>query len=198
MFGAAVAACQNYGSAYGKFLAMHPVPAKSLTAGALFAGADVAAQRIERRTNIDKRRTLSSAAVGLIFFGPAAHIWFRFVLRLVPGTGLLSLLIKTALGQVFFGPYITVVFFAAALWSSGLLTKRALMTKVSIDLWPTVLAGLGFWPLMDFVAFAWLSEDFIPPFLNLCSFVWTIFLSWQAARSPPRESLRVRNNAGQY
>merc|ERR1712217_940913 len=105
--------------------------------------------------------------------------------RLVPGSDFPSLLLKTAMGQIFFGPYITTVFFAAALWSSRSLSASSLRAKVAADLWPTVVAGLGFWPLMDFIAFALLSEHYIPPFLNLCAFVWTIFLSWQAARARP-------------
>eukprot|EP00930_Biecheleria_cincta_P071188 TRINITY_DN58709_c0_g1_i1.p1 TRINITY_DN58709_c0_g1~~TRINITY_DN58709_c0_g1_i1.p1 ORF type:complete len:255 (-),score=25.48 TRINITY_DN58709_c0_g1_i1:105-869(-) len=175
------------GAVYGQFLAAHPVPAKSLTAGLLFGAADVAAQRIGSRAQpIDRKRLLVSSIVGLFLFGPSAHAWFYWVLRLVPGSGFLSLLAKTALGQVFFGPFITSVFFAAALWGSGSWSWSAFCRKMRADLWPTVAAGLGFWPLMDFIAFALLSENYIPPFLNLCSFVWTIFLSLQAARAKPR------------
>ncbi|CAK0910998.1 unnamed protein product [Prorocentrum cordatum] len=137
------------GASYSQALVAHPIPAKSLTAGLLFAGADAAAQRIEAAKGLDKRRVGASAAVGLMFFGPAAHLWFRWVLRLVPGHGLLSLFAKTALGQVFFGPYITTVFFAASLWCNGELSVPMLRRKISADLWPTILAGLGFWPIVE-------------------------------------------------
>ncbi|CAE8585805.1 unnamed protein product [Polarella glacialis] len=188
------AGAQWLGAAYGSFLLGHPLTAKSITAGLSFTGADAAAQRIQTRgqnIGLDRKRLAVSGCIGLLFFGPSAHFWFNWILRLVPGTGLLSLLAKTALGQVFFGPYITTIFFAAALWSSGALTWSSLRDKLKADLWPTILAGLGFWPLMDFIAFGCLSEHYIPPFLNLCSFFWTIFLSWQASRvKPPSDVAR--------
>eukprot|EP00416_Gambierdiscus_australes_P044092 CAMPEP_0171100338 /NCGR_PEP_ID=MMETSP0766_2-20121228/52900_1 /TAXON_ID=439317 /ORGANISM="Gambierdiscus australes, Strain CAWD 149" /LENGTH=210 /DNA_ID=CAMNT_0011560153 /DNA_START=29 /DNA_END=658 /DNA_ORIENTATION=+ len=159
-------------TAYSRFLAAHPLPAKSLTAGLIFAGADATAQKISGASTLSLKRVAISSAVGLFVFGPSAHLWFAWIFRLIPGNSLLDLLMKTALGQIFFGPYITVVFFAAALWGAGQLSWKALRAKVKADLWPTIFAGLGFWPLADFIAFALLSEHFIPPFLNMCSFVW--------------------------
>eukprot|EP00933_Yihiella_yeosuensis_P016128 TRINITY_DN13895_c0_g6_i1.p1 TRINITY_DN13895_c0_g6~~TRINITY_DN13895_c0_g6_i1.p1 ORF type:complete len:268 (-),score=27.94 TRINITY_DN13895_c0_g6_i1:65-793(-) len=185
---AAIAALKWCGRVYSDCLSTHPLPAKSVTAGLIFCGADAAAQKIQAgkgKQDLDKRRLVASSFVGVAIFGPSAHHWFSYCLRLLPGNGLLSLLGKTALGQVFFGPYITTVFFAAALWGSGSLTWKALSKKVKADLLPTVIAGLGFWPLMDFIAFACLSEHYIPPFLNVCSFVWTVFLSLQAAKRRP-------------
>lgn len=172
-------------AAYARLLVAHPVAAKSLTACALYSGADVAAQRISGCpvAKVDLRRVAASGGVGLFFYGFSAHYWFSWVLRLVPGSGLLSLLAKTALGQLFFGPYMTLVFFAAALWSGRSFSWRALRAKAAADLLPCIIAGLGFWPLADLIAFSLLSEHYIPPFLNVCAFVWTVFLSLQAARA---------------
>jgi len=189
---AGVAAVKQCGAAYVQFLAAHPVQAKSLTACAIFASADITAQRIEGASKglggpqgrglLDCRRTFAYSMVGLLFFGPSANAWFAFVLRVVPGNGLLSLLAKTALGQLFFGPYITAIFFAAALWCGNSLTWANFRQKVGQDLVPVIIAGLAFWPVCDFVAFWLLSEHYIPPFLNVCSFAWTVFLSRQATR----------------
>lgn len=176
------AAAARCAAAYSQLLAAHPLPVKCLTAGMIYAGADVSAQRIAGAAALDKRRTAASAMVGLFIFGPSSHLWFAWIFRLLPGNGLLSILAKTCLGQVFFGPYVTIVFFAAALWSTRSLSWASLRAKVKADLWPTILAGLGFWPVMDLIAFCLLSEHFIPPFLNVCAFIWTIFLSFQAAR----------------
>merc|ERR1712224_564000 len=127
--------------------------------------------------------------VGLVFFGPAAHYWFKAILRMLPGSDLLSLLAKTALGQVLFGPYITIIFFAAALWCQRELSWAALKRKTAADLLPTLIAGCGYWPIVDFLSFKYVSEAYMPLFPNSASFVWTVFLAFQAARSSSSSSM---------
>ena len=66
--------------------------------------------------------------------------------RLFPRSTLRSVLIKTMLGQILFGPLFIIVYFAASLVAEGgLLRLGRLPAKISADLVQTVVAGLWFW-----------------------------------------------------
>lgn len=126
---------------------------------------------------------MASAAVGLFFFGPAAHAWYNMVFRVFPGTGLLSTLQKACMGQLFFGPSFTCIFFAAFLIQTGQFSLSNWLGKIRRDLPGAWLAGLGFWPLVDLVSYSLIPVQFIPLFVNVCSLVWTIYLSIVANRA---------------
>ena len=55
--------------------------------------------------------------------------------------------------------------------------------KIKQDLVATWAAGLGFWPFVDLVSYGFIPAKWIPLFVNSCSFVWTIYLSLQAAKT---------------
>jgi protein Mpv17 len=65
---------------------------------------------------------------------------------------------------------------------AGDFTLSSWVSKIKNDLPTAWLAGVGFWPLVDFVSYALVPLKFIPLFINLCSFVWTIYLSMVANR----------------
>lgn len=179
------AAFQSAGSSYSKALVANPIITKSLTAGLTFLLSDYSAQQIESPNDENEKkewkhnwtRTLTSAAVGLFYFGPAAHAWYEMIFKILPGTGLFSTLQKALLGQIIFGPAFTCVFFATSLMQGGTFTMSNWVSKIKSDLPGAWLAGVGFWPLVDFVSYAIVPIQFIPLFINLCSFVWTIYLS---------------------
>ena len=104
-----------------------------------------------------------------------AHVWYAQITRLIPKNGLKEILTKALLGQIFFGPLVTIVFFAAACaQGDGLQTLPA---KIKADLRQVQIAGAGFWPFVDLISYAFIPIAYIPLFVNCASFVWTIFLS---------------------
>ena len=67
-------ALASLGAAYSASLAARPIITKSITAGAIFTLSDAAGQAIERSPDgTDGKRTVTSALVGLFYFGPALH-----------------------------------------------------------------------------------------------------------------------------
>ncbi len=128
-------------------------------------------------TIVSISRILTSFLVGVLFFGPAAHLWYEAIFRLLPSTSLVSALQKAILGQIFFGPAFTAVFFGAGMARTGEFTLVGWMEKVRTDLPGVWRAGLGYWPLVDFVSYKVVPVRWIPLFVNFCSFVWTIYLS---------------------
>ncbi|KAL7472568.1 hypothetical protein ACHAXS_012937 [Conticribra weissflogii] len=183
------AALRAAGAFYTRQLGIRPVLTKSMTAGIIFGLSDWCAQLIEREGDGDSKspvvfsRILTAFLVGLMFFGPAANAWYSAIFHYLPSTSLVSTLQKAALGQIFFGPAFTCVFFGAGMIEQGTFTLGNWVQKIKDDLPGAWAAGLGFWPLVDFVSYKIIPVQWIPLFVNFCSFVWTIYLSLVANRS---------------
>ena len=177
---------------YTQQLLLRPVLTKSLTAGIIFGFSDWCAQLIEKEKPSDETqskepivfsRILTSFLVGLIFFGPAANAWYAMIFRILPSNSLMSTLQKAALGQIIFGPMFTCVFFGAGMIQSGTFSFGNWLRKIQKDLPGVWASGLGFWPAVDFVSYKIIPVQWIPLFVNFCSFVWTIYLSLVANRA---------------
>lgn len=187
---------------YSGMLERSPILTKSATAGITFFLSDYLAQRIERRGNsgsgngnggsrtftqqqqrsLNWSRLLSATAIGFFYFGPAAHYWYEMIFRMLPGTTLASTMQKAALGQIFFGPAFTCIFFASSLLQAGKFSLPNWFRKIKVDLPGAWLAGIGFWPLVDFVSYGFIPVNYIPLFVNIMSLIWTVYLSLVANR----------------
>lgn len=192
----ATATVRAASAVYLQQLTRRPVLTKSLTAGVIFGLSDWCAQAIERGGSADAvgeraplvySRLLTAFLVGLLFFGPAANAWYGMVFRVLPSTSLASTLQKAALGQIFFGPAFNCVFFGAGLVQSGDFSLGAWARKIRADLPRVWASGVGFWPVVDFISFKVVPVQWIPLFVNFCSFVWTIYLSLVANRAKGAE-----------
>jgi len=184
------------GASYTGALIAQPIITKALTACLTFGLSDWTAQRIESKPSSSEitkstskiaseptqplhnwKRTIFSAAVGLFYFGPAAHYWYEAVFKLLPGTSLFSTVQKALLGQVIFGPVFTCIFFASSLLQNNSFTVRNWVAQIKKDLPAVWLSGLGYWPLVDVISFSLIPIQFIPLFINIASFIWTVYLS---------------------
>lgn len=197
------------GRMYVTQLSLRPILTKSLTAGIIFGLSDMCAQSIEHRrqsyhsllddrgvdrsttttplskssTVLSYSRILTSFLVGVLYFGPAAHYWYNWILRIMPSTSLLSTLQKALLGQLIFGPIFTSIFFGAGMLRTGEFTVTSWLMKVRNDLPSVWVSGCGYWPLVDFLSFMIVPAMWIPLFVNFASFIWTIYLSAMANQS---------------
>jgi protein Mpv17 len=181
------------GKIYCQQLEQRPIITKSYTAGFIFGLSDLLAQRIARssekeESSLDWTRLIATTLVGLLYFGPAAHYWYDMIFKLLPGTGLLSTLYKAFWGQVIFGPSFTCIFFATSLLQAGTFSLGSWAEKIRKDLPGAWLAGAGFWPLVDVISYSVIPMKWIPLFVNMCSFVWTIYLSLVANKSSKKSS----------
>ena len=176
---------------YSTQLEQNPIKTKSLTSGVIFALSDYLAQRIERTDKnepLNWKRITGGTLVGLLYFGPAAHYWYEMIFKLLPGTSLISTLQKAFWGQAIFGPVFTCIFFGTSLIQAGTFSLGSWWTKIVNDLPGAWLAGAGYWPLVDFISYSVVPVKWIPLFVNLCSLVWTVYLSIVANRSKGKSS----------
>jgi hypothetical protein len=180
---------RQWSSQYTRYLQQYPIRTKSITAGLIFALSDLMAQVLTNPSTNDNNdhndstvptivwsRTLSSAAVGLLYFGPAAHYWYNWMFRILPSTNLLSTIQKAILGQLFFGPSFTCIFFAISLIQSRTFTISHWFQKIRNDLPSAWMAGAGYWPIVDLISYSYIPPQYIPLFVNVCSFFWTTYL----------------------
>jgi len=185
----------TFATFYTRQLSARPIITKSLTAGVIFMASDYCAQLLERGDDDDEEkaplvwsRMVTNFLVGLLVFGPAANAWYSMIFKMLPSTSLFSTLQKAALGQIIFGPAFTSVFFAAGMIQAGSFSVGAWLQKVQKDLPAVWASGLGFWPFVDFISYKVIPVQWIPLFVNFCSFVWTIYLSIVSNRSRGEEA----------
>ena len=176
---------------YSTQLEQNPIITKSVTSGVIFALSDYLAQRIERKDKNDPlnwKRITAGTLVGLLYFGPAAHYWYEMIFKLLPGTSLISTLQKAFWGQAIFGPTFTCIFFGTSLLQAGTFSLGNWWSKIVSDLPGAWLAGAGYWPLVDFISYSVVPVKWIPLFVNLCSLVWTVYLSIVANKGKGKSS----------
>ncbi|XP_049932968.1 uncharacterized protein LOC116250786 isoform X1 [Nymphaea colorata] len=152
---------------------------EAVTASFIFTAADVTSQVLTHASfdSYDQTRTLRMAAYGLMISGPSLHLWFNFLSGILPKRDMLSTFKKMVLGQVTYGPFITSVFFsvnAAVQGESG----AEIVQRLKRDLVPTLLNGLVYWPMCDFITFKFIPVRLQPLISNSFAFIWTIYLTY--------------------
>ena len=104
------------------------------------------------------------------------------MVRFFPGATLSSAVTKSLLGQIIFGPAFIVVFFTSALLQTNNFSIQNWVSKIKNDFFGAWISGCAYWPLMDFISYTVFPLRFIPLFMNVCSFVWTVYLSLMSNR----------------
>lgn len=60
----------------------------------------------------DVARTLRMGGYGMLILGPSLHFWFNLMSKVFPKRDLVTTFKKMAMGQLLYGPALTVVFFS--------------------------------------------------------------------------------------
>ncbi|XP_010437706.1 PREDICTED: PXMP2/4 family protein 4-like [Camelina sativa] len=163
-----------------------PVLTKSVTSSLIYIAADLSSQTIPQDSveSYDLVRTARMAGYGLLILGPTLHYWFNLMSRLFPKRDLITTFKKMAMGQAVYGPVMNVVFFSsnAALQGEN---GSEIVARLKRDLLPTMLNGVMYWPLCDFVTFKFCPVHLQPLVSNSFSYLWTIYITYMASRAKP-------------
>ncbi|KAL2505838.1 Peroxisomal membrane 22 kDa (Mpv17/PMP22) family protein [Abeliophyllum distichum] len=159
-----------------------PIITKSISSALIYAAADITTQTItmESYSTWDTIRTLRMAGYGMIILGPAQHMWFNFVARVLPKRDVITTFKKLLMGQLVYGPAITASFFsfnAALQGESGI----EIAARLKRDLLPTLLNGLLYWPICDFFTYKIVPVHLQPLMNSSFSYLWTIYLTYMAS-----------------
>lgn len=169
----------------GWYLSMvksRPIITKGLTSALIYTAADLSAQTIvgSSADSYDFVRTSRMAAYGLIVLGPSLHFWFNYMSRAFPHTDVVSTLKKILMGQTTYGPVMTCIFFSLNASLKGE-TGGEIIARLKRDLLPTMINGLMYWPVCDFITFKFIPVHLQPLASNSFSYVWTIYLTYMAS-----------------
>lgn len=158
-----------------------PILTKSVTSGLIYTAADLSSQTISLSSSesFDFVRTLRMAGYGMIVLGPSLHFWFNFVSNLFPRRDLFSTLKKMVMGQAIYGPIMTVVFFSLNAILQGE-NNTEIVARLKRDVLPTMLNGVMYWPVCDFITFRFIPVHLQPLVSNSFSYVWTIYMTYMA------------------
>ncbi|KAJ8753482.1 hypothetical protein K2173_019881 [Erythroxylum novogranatense] len=118
----------------------------------------------------DLVRTARMGGYGLIVLGPALLFWFNFVSKILPQKDLITTFKKMAMEQTIFDPAMTVLFFSLNAFLQGW-----------IKLLPTMLNGVMYWPVCDFITFRFFPVHLQPLVSNSFSCIWTIYMTYMAS-----------------
>ncbi|KAI3448163.1 hypothetical protein Pfo_004828 [Paulownia fortunei] len=159
-----------------------PIATKSITSAFIYTAADLSSQTIAGETSegYDLMRTLRMAGYGMLIIGPSLHYWFNLVSRVFPKRNLLSTFKKMVLGQTVYGPTVTAIFFylnSALQGESG----SEIVGRLKRDLVPTLISGIMYWPVCDFLTFKFIPVHLQPLVSNSFSYIWTVYLTYMAS-----------------
>ncbi|XP_076955667.1 uncharacterized protein LOC143630570 [Bidens hawaiensis] len=159
-----------------------PILTKSITSAFIYTAADLSSQTIAGsfEESYDLVRTIRMAGYGMIVLGPSLHYWFNFMSRLFPKRDLISTFKKMFMGQAVFGPIMTAVFFSA---NAGLQGESGteIVARLKRDLVPTLINGVMFWPVCDFITFRFIPVHLQPLVSNSFAYIWTVYMTYMAS-----------------
>ncbi|CAF2031844.1 hypothetical protein Bca4012_080856 [Brassica carinata] len=171
---------------YLSMLKTRPVLTKSVTSSLIYIAADLSSQSIPQASSesYDLVRTARMAGYGLLILGPTLHYWFNLMSRLFPKRDLITTFKKMAMGQTVYGPTMNVIFFSlnAALQGEN---GSEIIARLKRDLLPTMLNGVMYWPMCDFITFKFFPVHLQPLVSNSFSYLWTIYITYMAGREKP-------------
>ncbi|XP_022951025.1 PXMP2/4 family protein 4-like [Cucurbita moschata] len=167
---------------YLRKLDTYPFITKSISSSLIYVAADLTSQMITLPSpgSFDLIRTTRMAAYGLLILGPSQHLWFNFMSTVSPRRDYLSTFKKIVLGQAVYGPTLTSIFFsynASLQGESG----SEIAARLQRDLLPTLLNGLLFWPVCDFLTYKFVPVHLQPLTNSSFAYIWTIYLTYMAS-----------------
>ncbi|XWS39883.1 hypothetical protein CRYUN_Cryun18bG0092700 [Craigia yunnanensis] len=163
-----------------------PVLTKSVTSSLIYIAADLSSQTILKSfsEHYDLVRTLRMAGYGMLILGPSLHFWFNLMSKLFPKRDLITTFKKMAMGQLLYGPAMTVVFFSSNAHLQGESVEE-IVARLKRDLLPTMLNGVMYWPLCDFITFRFIPVHLQPLVSNSFSYLWTVYMTYMASLEKP-------------
>lgn len=167
--------------------ALHTNPLLVTMATTAFMNAlgDLIAQALERRTDVDWRRTSLLVVWGIFGFAPAALVWYAALEAVFPGQGLASVVGKVLFDQTLWATVaISAMFYFTAVTRGE--DHEAAVTKIRETLWPTLKINWCVWPAVQLVNMSAVEPDYRILVILVVQVPWTAYLALQAAAAAPK------------
>ncbi|KNC84259.1 hypothetical protein SARC_03530 [Sphaeroforma arctica JP610] len=178
---------ESLGQTYMRWLETYPLKTKALSSGVIAGLGDILCQvGFENKSMFSAgdgnkgsefgwRRFFVFSALGGLYLGPALHMWYRVLGRVLPGTTQLAVAKRLAADQFVFAPVFIPSFMSLTLILQG---KIADVPKKLADAWwPTVKANWAVWIPAQYINFSFVSPNLQVLFANCVGLVWHVYLS---------------------
>jgi hypothetical protein len=148
---------------YSNWLIKYPLLTKSITSGFIAFCGDIACQTLQTRDirKNDYLRTCKFTLLGCVFIGPSLHIWYGFLAKAFPNSGLLSVFQRLACDQFIFAPFMVSSMLSSVLIMDG--KSNQISTKLKSQFFTTLMANYVVWIPAMFINFR-----FVPGMYQVC------------------------------
>jgi len=164
-------------SRYDGALRSHPLLTKAVTSGVIASLGDACTQKLIENQAFDFARNARFTALGAGLVAPALHVWYGYLGRLIPGTGLVETTKRVALDQFAFSPVFIGLFFTSL---GGLERKQPQEIKNQLEeIWvPTIYSNWAWWIPVQIVNFGAVPAAYQVLFANGAGLIWNSYLSY--------------------
>jgi len=171
-------------------LESHPISTKGATAAAVTALGDQLAQKIEGRSTLDLRRTLSFGLSGGVYAGPFVHFLFTGISKFVSSLekrsavfadrnirALISVSIDQTLGSSLYFPLYFFVFnFFESVVNGNPHDIGVALERIRNEGWAVLIMSWRIYPFINYVNFRYVPADLRVLFSNVIGVFWNCFL----------------------
>ena len=170
--------------AYLHALEKHPLATKCATSGFLNALGDLFAQFMfddAANKGIDFRRAGVFTFLGAALVGPALHLWYGTLGKLVTVKGSAGAAISLILDQGVFAPAFLCVFLSSLFTINGM--QDQIVPKLKQDFASTVVANWKIWIPFQFLNFRFVPLNLQVAAANVVALLWNTYLSWASHKT---------------
>jgi hypothetical protein len=156
----------------------NPVATKSLTSGVLNGLGDVLAQLWlgDESQSFQWKRLGIFTLLGMVWIGPALHLWYGALAKLFTGVGTVTAVSKLAMDQLLFAP----VFIGSIISLIMLLEGHGddVPSKLKSDLFTIVKSNWALWVPFNFLNFRYVPQSLQVLASNGAALLWNTYVSW--------------------
>ena len=137
---------------------------------------------VEKCDNFDWSRFRNMALIGGCWVGPALHVWFGFLGRMIVFTGHKATLAMLALDQLVWAPPFIASFVALVMTLEG--NPSGVPNALRETMWPALKTNWSMWIPAQLINFALVPIQFRVLVANVVALFFNTYMSWATHRVP--------------
>ena len=166
---------------YLALLDRKPVMTKAITAAVLNGVGDIIAQLWLDGGKLNWKRLGVFSFLGLVLIGPALHVWYGTLIRLVPSQGSFGAIGRLMLDQFAFAPIFIGSIVSAIMALEG--HAEDIPQKLRSDLPTIVRSNWVLWVPFQFINFRFVPVRLQVLAANMVALLWNTYVSWASHHS---------------
>jgi len=168
-----------------------PLLVASSQAGALMGVGDLISQKfVEKKKQIDLKRTFRFALVGFVIVGPVLRTWYGFLeRRIVLSAPALTAVAKVGVDQLIFAPFFLFNFMCLMGFLNGQ-TRGQIQSDVRRHYVDIMIRNYQLWPAAQLINFGLVPLQYRVLFAQSVAVVWNTYLSYKTNRTEDSQDPR--------